>query len=59
MTLQSGRGVELPLAEVVTLDSWVEWRDMEKDIMHEELAMKKSGWSETNWRRWLQLLAHE
>ena len=46
----------LPVVTQVAYVGWRSWRELEDDIWIEELALRRPGWSETHWRRWLQIL---
>ena len=49
----------LPEVENVRWLGWAEDRFTEIDLWVEDMALKRIGWSETQWRRWLSLLVEE
>ena len=43
----------LPVLESVQVEVWTDWREMESDLWEEAVALRRHGWSEVRWRRWM------
>ena len=49
----------LPVLESVQMDGWSDWREMESDLWEEAVALRRHGWSEVRWRRWMKWMDAE
>ena len=43
----------LPVLASVQMEVCTDWREMESDLWHEAVALRRHGWSEVRWRRWM------
>ena len=58
ITIQSPT-VVLPVTEEVGFTGWYTDKPFEGDVWEEQWALARGGWSETRWRKWLQLVVEE